>query len=92
MINFQTTQSAPAQSSEHDKKLFEAAQKLEAGFLAEMLKSSGLGQSNSEFSGGVGEEQFSSFLLERHAMQIVRSGGIGLTESLFRSLKAQGNE
>lgn len=40
------------------------AQKLEASFLAEMLKHTGLGEGSGAFSGGIGEEQFASFLRE----------------------------
>ena len=70
-----------------DRALREAAEKLEAGFLAEMLKSAGLGKTSSHFGGGAGEDQFGSFLVEEQAMQMVRAGGIGLAESLFQSLQ-----
>ena len=75
-----------------NKALREAAQKLEAGFLAEMLKSAGLGAKNSEFGGGAGEDQFSSFLIQEQAMQMVRAGGIGLSQSIYEALKEQENE
>ncbi|WP_424977635.1 rod-binding protein [Leisingera sp. S232] len=67
--------------------LREAAIELEASFLAEMLKSAGLGESSEAFGGGAGEEQFSSFLIREQANQIARSGGIGLAESLYHALK-----
>ncbi|MFN3663729.1 rod-binding protein [Yoonia sp.] len=70
-----------------DSKLRDAAQKLESTFLAEMLKSAGLGASRSSFGGGVGEDQFSSFLREAQADEMARSGGIGLAESLFHAMK-----
>lgn len=70
-----------------DTKLRNAAQKLEATFLAEMLKSAGLGANKSAFSGGIGEDQFSSFLREAQSAELVKSGGIGLAESLFNALK-----
>jgi peptidoglycan hydrolase FlgJ len=66
--------------------LYAAAQKLEAAFLAEMLKSAGLGQSPQTFGGGIGEEQFGSFLREQQAMRMVEAGGIGLAQSLFVAL------
>jgi Rod binding domain-containing protein len=75
-----------------DKPLLEAAQKLEATFLAEMLKSAGFGTSRESFGGGAGEDQFGSFLLQEQAMQMVKAGGIGLTETLFEALKEQANE
>lgn len=75
------------QAPSRDAQLFAAAQKLEAGFLAEMLRSGGLGQSPEGFGGGAGEDQFASFLLEAQATQMVRAGGIGLAQSLFEAMK-----
>jgi flagellar protein FlgJ len=75
-----------------DRALLEAAQNLEASFLAEMLKSAGLGQTSESFGGGAGEDQFSSFLVQEQAKQIVQGGGIGLAESLYEALKEQVNE
>jgi Rod binding domain-containing protein len=69
----------------------EAAQKLEATFLAEMLKSAGLGQSSESFGGGAGEDQFASFLVQEQAMQMVKAGGIGLSESIYETLKERQN-
>ncbi len=57
-----------------------------------MLKSAGFGTSRESFGGGAGEDQFGSFLLQEQAMQIVKAGGIGLTETLFEALKEQANE
>lgn len=74
-----------------DQALRSAARKLEAGFLAEMLKSAGVGQARDSFGGGVGEDQFSSFMVEEQARMMVAAGGIGLCEQLFEALKAQGN-
>lgn len=78
--------------SARDVALREAAEKMEAGFLAEMLKASGLGKTSSEFGGGAGEDQFSSFLIQEQAMQMVKAGGIGLAETLFESLKERTND
>ncbi|MCZ8334248.1 MAG: rod-binding protein [Rhodobacteraceae bacterium] len=77
--------------------LRERAEALEAAFLAEMLRHAGLGSGpgegfntlRGEFGGGIGEEQFGSFLREAMAGQIVQAGGIGLTESLVRALGRQ---
>ncbi|MBZ4022044.1 chemotaxis protein chel [Rhodobacter sp. TJ_12] len=63
------------------------ARELEASFLAEMLKLSGVGKAQESFSGGVGEEQFSSFLTDEYARIMVEGGGIGLAESIFQSLQ-----
>ncbi|MBB3994198.1 Rod binding domain-containing protein [Sulfitobacter undariae] len=70
-----------------DAKLMDAARNLEAAFLAEMLKSGGLGQSREGFGGGTGEDQFSSFLVQEQASLIVQGGGIGLAQSLFDAMK-----
>lgn len=74
-----------------DKPLLDAAQKLEATFLAEMLKSAGFGKTRDTLGGGAGEDQFGSFLLQEQAMQMVKSGGLGLTEMLFETLKEREN-
>lgn len=71
---------------QQNQALWQVAQKLEASFLAEMLKSAGLGASSENFGGGPGEEQFESFLRQAQADQMVKAGGIGLTEALFDSL------
>ncbi len=83
---------SPPLVTPRDTALMEAAQKLEAGFLAEMLQAAGLGQTSESFGGGAGEEQFSSFLVQEQAMQIVKNGGIGLAQSLFDALKEQTHE
>lgn len=75
-----------------DKALREAAQELEATFLAEMLKSAGLGQGRDAFGGGAGEDQFASFLVDEQARAMVDAGGIGLAEALFNALKERQND
>jgi Rod binding domain-containing protein len=82
----------PAGSSSRDRALFQAAQNLEAAFLAEMLQSAGLGQTSESFGGGAGEDQFSSFLIQEQAKNIVNGGGIGLAQSLFEALKEKTND
>ena len=78
----------PATASEtSDAKLRAAAEQLEATFLAEMLKSAGLGKPRDAFGGGIGEDQFGSFLRQAQADEMVKAGGIGLAESLFEALK-----
>ncbi|MCV3269902.1 rod-binding protein [Roseobacter sp. WL0113] len=78
--------------SPQDRALREVAEKLEANFLAEMLKSAGLGKTSEHFGGGAGEDQFSSFMLQEQAMQMVKAGGIGLSESIFHALKEKQND
>lgn len=77
----------PELRTAEDQALWDAAQKLEASFLTEMLKAAGFGKSRDAMGGGVGEDQFSSFLREAQASEMVRAGGIGLAESLFEALK-----
>lgn len=59
---------------------------LETAFLAEMLGHAGLGPQQGDFGGGMGEEQFMSFLRDAEARAMVKAGGLGLTESLFRAM------
>lgn len=68
----------------------EAAQKLEATFLAEMLKSAGFGKTTS-FAGGIGEEQFGSFQRQALADEMVKAGGIGLSDAFYQSIMESSN-
>ncbi len=74
-------------TEQRDAALFQAAQDLEASFLAEMLKSAGFGKPRDAYGGGIGEDQFGSFLRQEQAKEMVQQGGIGLAESLFEALK-----
>ncbi|WP_439104406.1 rod-binding protein [Celeribacter marinus] len=67
-------------------QLRDASQKLEAGFLAEMLKASGFGKTPDAFGGGTGEDQFTSFLVQAQAEKLVEAGGIGLAKHIFQAL------
>lgn len=78
-------------SARADAELRRVAVELEASFLAEMLKSAGFGKQTSQFGGGHGEDQFSSFLVQEYAQSMADSGGIGLAESIFESLKERQN-
>lgn len=80
-----------APPSRGDIALRQAAQDLETTFLAEMLKSSGLGKSRESMGGGAGEDQFSSFLVRAQAEQMTKAGGIGLAETFFYALKESQN-
>ncbi|WP_071674479.1 rod-binding protein [Nioella nitratireducens] len=79
----------PPLSPARDRALRQAAQELEAAFLAEMLRQTGLGTTRQSFGGGAGEEQFSSFLRTEQAQAMAARGGIGLAESLFAALVAR---
>lgn len=65
----------------------DAAEQLEASFLAEMLKSAGLGAQQHSFGGGTGEEQFASFHRDMLAREMVRAGGIGLADIFAATLR-----
>lgn len=69
-----------------DAALMDKAKELEASFLSEMLSYAGLEPEDGSFSGGIGEQQFGSFLRDQQARMMVEKGGIGLAEQLFRSL------
>lgn len=86
MIAIDPTPPSPA-ATRRDEKLMAAAHELEATFLAEMLKSAGLGETPESFGGGAGEDQFASFLRLEQARAMVGAGGIGLAERLFEAMK-----
>ncbi|MEM7519451.1 MAG: rod-binding protein [Pseudomonadota bacterium] len=81
---------APKDTQQTDA-LRAAAQELEASFLAEMLKSAGMGKTSESFGGGAGEDQFASLLVREHARALVDAGGIGLSEAIFEALKERDN-
>ncbi|AML51031.1 hypothetical protein RC74_06860 [Falsihalocynthiibacter arcticus] len=89
---FSQNRTNPKPLSSEDTKLMDAAKKLEASFLAEMLKSAGFGKSRENLGGGAGEDQFGSFLVQAQAEAMVEKGGIGLAQSLFEALKESENE
>ncbi len=82
---------APVATGVDYSNLRKAAVELEATFLSEILKSAGLGAAPSGFGGGVGEEQFSSLLVQQQARQMALSGGVGLSEVFFRALTEDAN-
>lgn len=69
-----------------DSTLRQKAREMETAFLAEMLRHSGLNAQAGQFGGGIGEEQFASFMREAQAKAIVEAGGIGLSEPILRAL------
>ena len=79
----------PPAADSRDVQIRSAAEKLEVGFLTEMLRAAGAGTSRGSFGGGAGEEQFASFLLEAQATEMVQAGGIGLAQSLYEAMAAQ---
>lgn len=73
----------------HESKLRARAVELEGQFLAEMLRHAGYGSPGTTFSGGIGEEQFASFLCEAQAQAMARNGGIGLAEHFFTIMQGK---
>lgn len=76
-----------APPARQETRLRSVAVQLEAGFLAEMLKTAGVGKPPSTFSGGAGEDHLASFLVDEHARALAERGGIGLAEAIFDAIK-----
>lgn len=70
----------------HEQRIKEAAFDIETQFISTLMKSAGLEAERSTMGGGIGEEQFSSFLRDAQAAEITKSGGLGLAEALFTAL------
>lgn len=71
-----------------NEQIRDVAEKLEATFISEMLKSVDIGATPTSFGGGVGEDQFSSLLRDLQAAEIAKSGGFGLADQFYRAMKA----
>jgi peptidoglycan hydrolase FlgJ len=82
----------PATTSWREVQLRARAQELETTFLSEMLSHAGMGQARDSFGGGIGEDQFASFLRNAQATAMVDRGGIGLAEHFFRALMTRGQD
>ena len=72
--------------SPRSAQLMQKAQELETRFLSEMLAHTGLDAQTGAFNGGIGEDQFASFLREAQAKAMVDRGGLVLAQSIFQSL------
>ena len=72
--------------SPRSAQLMQKAQELETRFLSEMMAHTGLDAQTGAFNGGIGEDQFASFLREAQAKAMVDRGGLGLAQSIFQSL------
>ncbi|MGL5008441.1 MAG: rod-binding protein [Paracoccaceae bacterium] len=81
-----------AENPNRTAALREKAMELEATFLAEMLAHAGFGKTREGFGGGIGEDQFGSFLRNEQAKALAAKGGIGLAEHFFRSMAARGGQ
>lgn len=81
-----TLPTPPLRKPSNDTPMMVQAKALEASFLSEMLGHAGVGKTPEGFGGGIGEDQFGSFLRDEQARQMVEKGGIGLAEQLFRAM------
>ncbi|MEM6609217.1 MAG: rod-binding protein [Pseudomonadota bacterium] len=85
----QVAERAARVPNDPERQLRAAAEELEAAFLSEMLKQARFGEARGAFGGGIGEDQFASFLRDEHARAIVSGGGIGLAQTIFEALVAR---
>ncbi len=81
--------SRPLNQQGTGRDLKAVAREFETVFLTEMLIAAGAGATPEKFGGGIGEEQFNSFLVRAQAEQITARGGLGLSEIVLRSVLAQ---
>ena len=88
--NVAKTDLAGVSSSHRNPKLWTLAQSLESTFISEMLSQTGI-ENSSTFGGGIGEDQFASFLTKTRADSLSQSGGIGLAQAIYESLAIRGD-
>lgn len=87
-----TAEMRPIQGPRLEKGASEAAMRkaatdFEAMFLSEMMRPMFAGlKTDGPFGGGHGEEVFRSFMLEHYGKAIARSGGVGLSDSIYRTM------
>lgn len=72
--------------ADRPEMLMQKAKELETAFLTEMMSYIGAETQSGPFSGGIGEQQFASFLRQSQAAALTEKGGVGLAELIFRSL------
>ncbi len=65
------------------------SQDFEAMFLNSMLQPMFNGVNEGPFSGGQGANVWRSFLTDEYSKMIVKNGGIGIADQVYRSLLAQ---
>lgn len=83
---------ATASAAPPPDALRKSAIALETAFLAELLKSAGIGRPSEGFDGGAGETQFASFMADAHAAAMVRRGGLGLATAIESALRARAGD
>lgn len=90
-----TAAAAAVQPSEEEArirtKIADTGKAFEAQVLSIMMQSMFEGVGGGEFSGGQGEKQFKSLLVDAMAKQAVKAGGVGVADQISREmLKLQG--
>lgn len=76
----------PPGAASRPSDLRQQAQALETAFLAEMLRTAGTARMQGHPAEGGRDLPFDTFLAEAQARALMAGGGLGLTESLVRSL------
>jgi peptidoglycan hydrolase FlgJ len=83
----------PQATAETKAEMRATAEAFEAVFLAEMLKTAGVGRPLEGFgSGGSGEDTFASYFADIHARALVARGGLGLADRIETALAARNQE
>ncbi len=79
---------APSPAAQaRDARAWETARDFEAQFVSVLLQPmfEGTGE-DSAFGGGPGEGMFRSLLVEQYGREMVKSGGIGLADAVYREM------
>ena len=71
------------------EKMRSTAKDFEAMFLNSMLQPMFNGVNEGPFSGGQGASVWRSFLTDEYSKMIVKGGGVGIADHVYRSLLAQ---
>jgi peptidoglycan hydrolase FlgJ len=79
----------PINKKSHADKARGTSQDFEAMFLNSMLQQVFAGVGQGPFSGGHAASVWRSFLTDEYAKSIAKNGGIGIADSVYKSLLAQ---
>ena len=78
---------ATSKRGQSPAQMRETAEAFEASFLSQMLKPMFEGiQTDGPFGGGEGEATWRSFLIDAMAKQAVKTGGIGLSDTVMSEM------
>ena len=76
---------SPETPERPDARAWRAAHAMEASFLSQMLRNTGLDAAVAG-GGGPGADQFASFQRQALAAKMVEGGGLGLAESIYDAI------